>query len=161
MTIEYSISRQMLLRWYFRSLVRNPRHLISWVVCVAGAAYVASIFVRVSGSTTLLPSTAAIAAAAVAAFFLAIYPQLRYKPQVRTLTVLEGGISSTIKGRSESYPWSKVAKIDKHDGGLTIGLSNVSAFIVPPSAFRSGAERDEFLSQCRKWWEAGREKPAA
>jgi membrane protein YdbS with pleckstrin-like domain len=154
MTIEYSISRQMLLRWYFRSLVRNPRHLISW-------AYIASIFVRVSESTRLSPSTAAIATAAVAAIFLAIYPQLRYKPQVRTLTVLEDGISSTIKGRSEAYPWSKVAKIEKHDGGLTIGFRNVSAFIVPPSAFRSGAERDELLSQCRKWWEASREKPAA
>src|SRR3954452_24334557 len=161
MTIQYSISRQMLLRWYWRSLVRNPRHLISWVICVAGTAYVASAVVRVSGSTRLSPSTAAIIAGAAAAALFAMYPQLRYKPQVRTLTVLEDGISSTIKGRSEAYPWSKVAKIEKHDGGLTIGFRNVSAFIVPAAAFRSGAERDELLSQCRKWWEASREKPAA
>ncbi len=150
MTLSYSATRSSVWRWYWRSLVRNARHRTAWLVWMLAAFLVGFGLFRGSGS-----SSPAVAAGLGASFLLAacfaLYPQLQFKPQVRTLTFLPEGLETTIKGQSKAYAWSDVASIEEDGGFVVIALKNLNAFIVPPHAFDGTVERRALLAKCAEW----------
>jgi hypothetical protein len=82
---------------------------------------------------------------------LALYPQLRFKPQLRTLVLLPEKITTTIGARSEEYSWSDVGRLEKDGEYLIVGFRSLNAFVVPASAFTNGSSIDQVLSQLTDW----------
>ena len=161
MTITYSSSRRELASWYWYSLRHNPKHLRAWLLTLLPIAVLVFLSERQSG----MPPTRAIVISAMAtlafAVLLALYPQLRFKPQVRTLTIAPDGINTTINARSKSYRWSDVASVTEAHDRIHITLANANAFVVPSRAFSSPERQQEFARQCGEWWKASIDQPAA
>ncbi len=144
--LQYSITRGELASWYWRSIRRNRRHRRLWLLSVVGWAVLAFIYCRWTIRTTPVSSLAsAIVVGGLVACLLALYPQLRFRAQIRTLTVGPEGLSTTIAGRSEHYPWSKIAAVEDTGDRIVITNRNLNAFLVPARAFSSADHRAEFL----------------
>jgi hypothetical protein len=77
-----------------------------------------------------------------------------HKPQSRTLTLLPDELGTTIRGETKKYSWQDVARFEEDGGFVVIGLRNLNAFIVPPTAFRDASEREAVVEQGRAWWHA-------
>jgi hypothetical protein len=151
MTLTYSATRWSVWRWYWRSLVRNARHRTVWLVWMTAAFLVGFGLLGNVGFSGAPAVARGLGASAVLAACFALYPQLRFKPQVRTLTLLPAELRTTIKGQSKTYPWSDVAAIEEDGGFVIIGLRNLNAFIIPPHAFDGSVERGALIAQCAEW----------
>jgi YcxB-like protein len=154
MTLEYSSTRSMLWRGYWRSLLRNRVHRTIWLAWMLGAFLTGFWISHSSGKSDPWAASAGLAASFCLAAFLAGYPQLRFKPQTRVLTLLADGLTTTIRGETKNYSWEDVARFEEDGGFLIIGLRNLNAFIVPPSAFQDSREREGLVEQGRSWWRA-------
>ncbi|HLK90906.1 MAG TPA: YcxB family protein [Polyangia bacterium] len=154
MTLSYAATRSSVWRWYWRSLRRNERHRIAWLTWMLGAFLVGFGLFRGSSSSSSA-TVAGLGASVFLAACFALYPQLRFKPQVRTLTFLPEELRTTIKGQSKTYSWSDVASIEEDGGFVIIALKNLNAFIVPPHAFSDSVERRALVAKCLEWWRAG------
>jgi hypothetical protein len=154
MILTYTSSRSTLAKWYWRSLRRSKRHRAFWLLWVS-TAFVAGYFISsAGGASQAVAGGCAVAASLVSIGLLALYPQLRFKSQTRTLTLLRSGIDTAIASREKHYFWSEVANITADGGFVIITFRNLSAFIVPPTAFASVAEQDECVVQCVEWHRA-------
>ena len=154
MTLEYSSTRSILWRWYWMSLLRNSAHRALWLVWMLGAFLAGSGISHLSGESDSHAVLVGLAVSLCVAAVLAGYPQLRFKPQTRVLTVLPDELSTTIRGQTKKYSWQDVARFEEDGGFVIIGLKNLNAFIVPPTAFRDRQEREGFVEQGRAWWHA-------
>ena len=162
MTIQYSSSPREIAMWYWYSLRHNRRHLRAWILSLLAVGVVVFLSERQSGTTSTPKAIGISIVAAIAlALFFAVYPQLRFKPEVRTLTISPERISTTINSRSKSYPWSEVASVIEEPDHIYIRFTNVNAFVVPFRAFSSLESREEFVQRCREWYDAGVGRPAA
>jgi len=155
MTIAYSSTRREIATWYWYSLRRNRKHLRAWILSLLAVSLLVFISERQSGTTSVLTaiSVSLVAAVGLAVFFM-LYPQLRFKPQERTLTIAPDGLSTTINTHSKSYRWTELASITEDHDHVYIGLTSVNAFVVPSRAFSSAERRQEFVRQCRVWRQA-------
>jgi hypothetical protein len=152
MILTYSTTRSTLAKQYWRSLTRNRRHQLLWLVQIAiafwiGRTWAGIFFWADPGNWTLIGVGTAVAVAVS----LAGYPQLRFKPQVRTLELLPTGISGTLGTRSYAFKWSDVAKIEEENGSVIITFRNLNAFIVPPEALRGLSDAQTLATECRQW----------
>jgi hypothetical protein len=154
MTLEYSSTRSTLWRWYWRSLRRNGVHRRIWLALILGAFLAGFWISNSSGGSASRAALAGLGVSFGVAIFLAGYPQLRFKPQTRVLTLLPDELSTTIRGETKRYSWQDVARFQEDGDFVIIGLRNLNAFIVPPTAFRDGREREEIVQQVRAWWRA-------
>lgn len=152
MTLEYSSTRSTLWRWYWRSLLGNSVHRTLWLVWMLGAFLVGFGTSHLSGASGPQAALGGLASSLCVAALLAGYPQLRFKPQARVLTLLPDELSTTIRGETKKYSWQDVAQFEEDGGFVIIGLRNLNAFIVPPTAFRDAREREEMVEQGRAWW---------
>ena len=161
MTVQYSSSRRDVASWYWYSLRHNPKHFAAWLVSLLAIGVFVFLSERQSGSTSSLRAIGiSLIWVLVCAALFALYPQLRFKPQVRTLTITPDAISTTINARSKTYPWSDVASVLERGDHVYIGFRNVNAFVVPARAFASPESQKEFVRLCREW-EASVGRPAA
>ena len=134
-TIEYRSSRKEVWSWYWRTWRQSlwKFHLLIFLA-FAGGCYAASDSVILSVVVALVPVS-----------LLPLYPQLRFKSELRTLTAGEDGIDTTIGRKHCKVPWIDVAIVKEDDAGrLFIQRKNGNAFIIPPRAFDSDAERTAF-----------------
>jgi hypothetical protein len=92
---------------------------------------------------------------------LPLYPQLKFKPQRRVLSIDDQGISTTIGRLSGQLPWSKVDFVRTTEHSVYIVGKNLNAFIVPQRAFLSTQQRDEFVKLCQGWVQASKSGSAA
>jgi YcxB-like protein len=100
--------------------------------------------------TPLRALYALLAVAAMEAFFIG-FPQLAFKPQIRTFTVTETGIETKIGRRSGSVNWSQIKSIEDSQGEILISRRNGNAFLIPERAFRTQGERADFFSKINSW----------
>jgi|ERR1051325_231687 hypothetical protein len=161
MTVQYSSSRRELASWYWYSLRHNPRHLGAWLLSLLVLGVLVFFSELQSGSKSSLRAVG-LSAVWVLAFagVFALYPQLRFEPQVRTLTIEPDAISTSIRGRSKTYPWSEVASVLERGDCVYITFRNANAFVVPTRAFPSVEMRREFLRLCQEWQRVPRGRPA-
>jgi hypothetical protein len=160
MTLEYSSTRSALWRWYWRSLLRSGVHRTLWLVWMLGAFFAGLGTSHLSGTSDPRAALAGLAASLCVAAFLAGYPQLRFKPQTRVLTLLPDELSTTIRGETKKYSWQDVARFEEDGDFVIIALRNLNAFIVPPTAFRDSRERDGIVEQGKAWWRAATPRSA-
>ena len=155
MILTYSSSRASIATWYWRSLRRNPRHLISWLIIMAAAFLLAR---SVSSAVGMAPGRQVVVevfAVIGTALALALYPQLRFKPQVRTLSLLPEGITTSLGAREETYSWRDVGRVTTEGGSVIITFRNLNAFIVPPQAFGGDTTPESVAAACEAWRRSG------
>ncbi len=80
---------------------------------------------------------------------LLAWPQIMYKPQVRTLGFGPAGLETSIRDRHRSYRWSDVATIEDKGDEVIVQLKNLNAFLIPQAAFE---DKTTALNQIRQWW---------
>jgi hypothetical protein len=148
-TLQYTSSREEIWRWYWRKWRQSLWMVHAFFVVVL--AFLA--FTARSDTFTFTPLRvlyALLAIAAMEAFFIG-FPQLAFKPQIRTFTVNETGIETKIGRHSGSVNWSQIKSIEDSQGEIIIARRNGNAFLIPERAFRSQTERTAFLSKINNW----------
>jgi hypothetical protein len=74
----------------------------------------------------------------------ALFPMLKFKPQVRVLTLDESGIATSIGHHNATIPWNEVVDVRDDGEALVIQRRNLNAFIVPARAFETSEAREQF-----------------
>lgn len=143
--VRYSLRRSELWLWYRRAWRTRlwKRHVV-----IVSAIFVGALAVPAALDARLLVAT--VLSVALLAVMVA-YPQLRFKPQERSLEIDPMGLRTSIKSSSKAYSWSDVASIDEGIGHIIITLKNLNAFIIPSRAFADEEARNEFLTSARTW----------
>jgi hypothetical protein len=150
-TLTYRSSRSEVWRWYARAWSR-PRGL--WRVHLAFFVGTIALMLWQRSRTHRLEATdlaIALALGALGVAFLALWPQLRFKPQERVLTFDELGAHTVIGSRSGSVPWAEVATIEVDHDVIAITGTNGNAFLIPSRAFASDDERLTVLRRLKAW----------
>jgi len=147
-TLRYSSSRREVWHWYWRTWRARL-----WRIHAAIAVAVGVIMAGKSGATgNLGPIAVTIAAtfAGVVAVSVAI-PQILFKSSERTLRVHASGWSTQIGPKSGQGSWPEIAPVQEVEGAVILANKGGNALIVPARAFSCDAERNQFLSDVRKW----------
>lgn len=84
--------------------------------------------------------------------FLPIYPLLRFKSQMRTLTISPQGIHTQIGNLSREISWRAIGRMRREGDRLYIVGKTGNSFAVPDHAFSSTLDRDAFETAAREWW---------
>src|SRR2546422_3874392 len=161
MTVEYNTSRSEVAAWYWFNWKHNPRLRWAQVRIFAGVVLV-MLFLRLRLAP--LASHDVVVACLWGLGVLAclpLYPQLKFKPQRRVLSIDDQGISTMIGRLSGQLPWSKVDFVRTTEHSVYIVGKNLNAFIVPQRAFLSTQQRDEFVKLCQGWVQASKSGSAA
>ena len=161
MRVEYASSRAEVAGWYWHSLTHNGTHLRNWLISLLFVGAAVFVGQRAAGAALAKALGMGALTAVLAALFFALYPQLRFKPQTRILTIATEGLSTTINAKSRNYSWSEVASVTLVRGRVYIGISNGNAFVVPSRAFTSPQQQEEFLQRCSEWRANSSNPPAA
>jgi hypothetical protein len=111
----------------------------------------AVLFVALAGGFFMLADNpgplrafVSIALGAATVAFMTLYPQLRFKSQMRTILMDEDGLKTTIGKKSAARSWSDLKSIDDEEGYLIVTVKNGNAFIIPPRAFTTPEARADF-----------------
>jgi len=149
-TVQYASTRSEVWRWYWRSWRRR--------LWIKHAVLFLAIFVSV---LMLRPGSIALAAAVglTAIIWMPFFPLIRFKPQTRSLTVAERGISTVIGPRSAVLTWPQIRSVAEEDGAVIITSKNENASIVPAREFESETARAEFCYYAKELLRA--ERPSA
>ncbi|MFL6601595.1 MAG: YcxB family protein [Steroidobacteraceae bacterium] len=83
--------------------------------------------------------------------FFSLWPQIRFKPAERTLSVSPTGWSTQIGTLSAARPWSEVREITEDADTIIVVGTNQNALIVPSRAFADEERRLRFLTDVRVW----------
>ena len=149
-TIEYTSSRSEVWRWYWRAWAKPSGfwllHLCLGVLFAAGVALTAREPFSFTRSTLL-----ALTAMAVCVALLPLWPQIRFKPSHRSLTIEPAGLRTTIGKLSGSRSWSEIGAIVETGDEIVISGKNGNAFIIPRRAFKDEGHRQEFLRDAQTW----------
>ena len=143
-TVRYTTTRAELWRWYWKAWAR-PRGL--WRFHVSNAALIAAIAATVDKSAIIDAGHVLmvfIIALLGCLASLPLWPQLRFKSTVRTLTIDVGGFRTQIGSHSADRTWNDVRSLAQSGDTLVITGTNNNAMIVPSRAFASAEERLRF-----------------
>jgi hypothetical protein len=83
-----------------------------------------------------------------------LWPQLRFKPQPRLITLTADGFTTTIGNRSGQRRWADIARVEDRDGTIVLIGQKGNAMIIPPRAFASDSERQHCLASVQQWHSA-------
>lgn len=76
-----------------------------------------------------------------------VYPQLRFKPQQRTLVIDAAGIRTKIGSRSGSIAWRNIGVVARVRDTVIIQRKRGNAFVVPARAFASPEAFEDFARE--------------
>jgi hypothetical protein len=150
-TVNYASRRSEVWRWYWRAWAR-PAGL--WRVHVLLGFSCAFVFTLLRNPRSFDFGFLLVAAAIYTLTFavlLPLWPQIRFKSAVRSLTINAQGLTTSVGKILGSRSWAEVGSVDERDGGVVITAKNKNAFIVPPRAFAGELERQEFYEAARRW----------
>lgn len=146
-TVEYASRRSEVwtLYWWMwrRGLWRS--HLIAFVAVGAVVSLVAYHGIPPTRSGWI----AVVAAALVLPALWVAYPQLRFKPQKRTLTISESGITTRIGHRSGTAAWDDL-KVMRLKDAVILQRKRGNAFIVPARAFATPEAAQAFAREAER-----------
>lgn len=141
-SITYASTRGEVWRFYWRLWrARLWKVHVTIFVVVAVIAYALLSAGDRSGVVAVLKVGIA---GSILPIFLTLYPLMRFKPQVRRITLNEQGISTSIGARTGEIPWNDVVAVTAIANTLVIQRSNLNALVVPDRAFASPVDRTNF-----------------
>jgi hypothetical protein len=145
--VQYASTRREIWVWYWR-VWRARLWKIHAVILVLTAVLMMMRVMRggpgVGADTFLIAGLGLL----VILWFI-LHPQILFKPQLRTLTLDERGIVTTIGSRSGQRRWAEISTLSEEPGAIVIQVRTGNAFIVPDRAFPTPAERRAFLAFAR------------
>jgi hypothetical protein len=151
-SLQYASSRAEVWRTYWRAWVR-PNGL--WVHHVLIGACVAALSSR-TGAGHFNPQDFGVhwvLATAACLALLPLWPQIKFKKAVRSLTVDSSGFQTTIGNLSGSRSWKDIDRIEDTGREILIIGNNGNAMVVPQRAFSDAQDRKLFLQDIRSWHE--------
>jgi hypothetical protein len=142
--IQYASTRQEVWRWYWRVWHRRLWKIHATILVLTAFLMAARLVRGGPGTGNDAFLIAGLGILTVVWFIL--HPQILFKRQVRTLTIDESGISTTIGSRSGKRRWAEISEVVEDQNAIVIQVRTGNAFIVPERAFESPAQRAAFLS---------------
>ena len=140
LSVVYALRRDEVWRWYKVAWKRRlwPSHAFMVVMSTG-------LFITLRHDGDWPGATVSgVTIGLLACIFMAAYPQIRYRPQERTLTLDDLGIRG-VRGMTDYFvKWDKIAVVEDDDDYLVIAERKLNAFIVPNRAFASEADRMAF-----------------
>jgi hypothetical protein len=150
-TLTYHSARAEVMRWYWemwkQRLWKNHLQAVALVSVIAYLSLPGNLALPVRAAASLLVGLCAIV-------IFVIYPMVAFKSQLRTLVVADSGISTTIGKRSGEFTWKDVQAIRRMDDCICIVRKTLNAFIIPPRAFLSEDDAEEFFATIKRWHDA-------
>jgi hypothetical protein len=150
-TVNYASRRSEVWRWYWRAWARPAGFWRVHVLLGFSCAFVFTLLRSPKSFDFGLFLVAAALYTLTFIVFLPLWPQIRFKSAVRSLTINAQGLTTSIGKILGSRLWSEVRSIDQRDGAVVITGKNKNAFIVPSGAFTSELERREFYEAALRW----------
>lgn len=150
-TLKYSTTRGEVWRWYWRVWAR-PAGLWRQHVALGAVATVAAASVHGFAMRAWLPAAVIGFATLLCCLLLfPLWPQIQFKPQVRTLELDESGYRTSIGRINAARRWSEIRSV--HDDGVTIVITTRrgNAMLIPRRAFGEGIDRQQFASDIEAW----------
>jgi len=151
-TLRYRSSRQEIWHWYWRAwtsgLWRYP------VVVGLLAAVLQAEHRGFSHLSALSLIGTAVTGALVCMLFFALWPQIRFKPAERTLSVNPSGWTTAIGNLTGARTWNEIREIVEDSGMICIVGRGGNALVIPTRAFHTEADRQRFLADIRQWHQA-------
>jgi hypothetical protein len=150
-TVTYCSRRIEVWRWYWRAWAR-PAGLWRFHVLFGLTVALISTETRRRGTFDWTYfCVAAVFGFLCALVLLPLWPQMRFKSAVRSLTINAEGLTTSIGKISASRQWKDVRSIDLEDGAVIITGNSKNAFIIPSRAFADDRERVEFYKSAQRW----------
>jgi hypothetical protein len=147
-TLRYTSARAEVWQWYWRLWrKRFWMHHAYYLVCILVIAISLDGHWPPRKDNVLIGLL--IAAAIVAAFIA--FPQIMFKPEERTLTVSEDGITTRIGKKTGTAKWEEIATIQDLPQMTAVMSKSGNAFLIPHRAFNSENEKSDFLTAVRTW----------
>jgi hypothetical protein len=150
-TICYASTRAEIWRWYWKAWARPTGlwryHVLISLLSAVGATILERHSTLDAGHSFFIFVVTMLGCVVL----LPMWPQIRFKPSVRTLKIDEKGFDTVIGRRSGSRGWKDVRSVEESDGAVVITGVNNNAFIVPSRAFASEQERLEFYEAARRF----------
>ena len=145
MTIEYASRRGEIWTWYWRAWRQRlwKSHLRIFLIVVV----LADLILYGTASPHL---AVPIAIGAIPVALLTLYPQFRFKPQSRTITVGTSGVTTVVGRKSGKISWKNIRSVTEERGYVVIQGSSGNAFIIPPRAFETPAAQATFVATAKE-----------
>jgi YcxB-like protein len=147
-TLQYASSRAEVWKTYWRAWAR-PKGL--WLYHVLIGVSVAAI---VSDTEQFNPRAFglywAIATLACLVLF-PLWPQIRFKKTIRSLSVDASGFQTVIGKLSGSRSWKEIDRIEDTGTEILLVGKNGNAMVVPQRAFSGPQQRNLFLAHVKTW----------
>jgi hypothetical protein len=149
-TIEYASARAEVWKAYWRAWA-SPRGL--WIFHVAVGLLIATVMEMPSRAHLHMVKFVSIwlAVSAASTVLLSLWPQVKFKKAVRSMTVDPTGFTTTIGSLSGTRTWQEVHRIEDTGEEILIVGINGNAMVVPRRAFEDVDARSRFLRDARVW----------
>jgi YcxB-like protein len=153
-TLTYCTTRRELATWYWRMWKKNL-----WKFHAAFIVTSIAVVLLTAGHwpPSVMDIVRGIAVAVAVIASLILFPQIMFKPEVRTLSFDKNGLRTKIGKQSGNVPWQEIESITDSESTIVISRKNLNAFLVPQRAFQSDQERASVLSAIRAWMDPTRQ----
>jgi hypothetical protein len=152
MTIKYALTRAEIVRVFITGLAKSPRILMVFLVL---SSFPALVWLSTTGAFSQRIKVGDVVVACIwliiGSCLVLTIVFLRAKTEERTLSVSEGGISTQIGPIGGERPWTKVKEVKDAGSYILIVGTSGNSFFIPARAFSGADQRQEFLSNVRRW----------
>ncbi len=134
--------------WYWRAWRQRlwKSHLRIFAVFVILAYLILSYPATPSLATLAVPLVIAVIPIAL----LTLYPQVRFKPQTRTITIGTSGVTTVVGRKSGRISWKNIRSVTEERGYVVVEGSSGNAFIIPPRAFDTPETQATFVATAKE-----------
>jgi hypothetical protein len=165
-TLSYHVERREIWNWYWFYWSRIDglwRYWVLWLFSLIISAWAISLAMR---SAFIDAAGPALLIYFLGIAFFVIFPQLAYKPSVRSITISTDGINTSRAGITARRSWGDISSITVRDGYTALVVAGGiqfwpfpvwlrsrtgNAFIIPDRAFADDAGRDTFRRTIQSW----------
>ncbi len=139
LTVRYALTREELRAWYKVMWLRKLWVYHLAIVAMSGVTFA---LLRIGGSEASGAVVGGIFGLALMVF-MAAWPQVRYRPEERTLTFDADGLSYVRGPQTGRMAWKQIRSVAEAPEGVIVTGHSLSAFIVPNRAFGDEARKAE------------------
>ncbi|MFA6114533.1 MAG: YcxB family protein [Sphingomonas sp.] len=145
MTIEYASRRGEIWTWYWRAWRQRlwKSHLRIFLI----VSVLADLILFGTASPHL---AVPMAIGAIPVALLILYPQIRFKPQTRTITIGTSGVTTVVGRKSGRISWKNIRSVTEERGYVVVEGSSGNAFIIPPRAFDTPETQATFVATAKE-----------
>jgi hypothetical protein len=154
-TVEYALTRGEVAGGLLRSVAQSPKYRGKILLYSVGIG-VFTLLYRAALTRSVTPSDVMIAVGYGVGFLLVLplWLFIRAKTAKRTLKVSRGGIWTEIGRIGKQYEWKQIREVTDARQFILIALTNGNAFFIPRRAFPGIEQREQFLTETRRWMQA-------